>query len=46
MPSGCGRLQSLSIAAPANVSCMLLTLFKVNEDSCHTYIGAGTATVH
>lgn len=48
MPSGCGRLQSLLIAAPATVSnsCMLLSLFKVDEDSFHVYIGARTAAIN
>lgn len=47
MTSGSGRLQSLFVGASAAVSssCMLLTLFKVDEDSCHTYVGAGTSIV-
>lgn len=47
MPPGCDRLQSLLIAAPATVSnsCMLLSLFRVDEDSFHTYIGARIATI-
>jgi len=47
MPSGCGRLQTLLIAAPATISssCMLLSVFRVGEGIFHTYMGAGTATI-